>query len=142
MSIKQRWHKFKPLPEDITGRLKKLNSLFEPEEVLLAYLFGSLAEKESGEDVDLAVLPAKDNFADLRSKLCEVLGTERLDLVNLKTASPLLRFEVIKSGRLIYKRDDEVENAFEMATMREYKDTAYMRRRQTRILEERTKGWL
>lgn len=40
MSIKERWRKFKPLPEDIRGRVANLSSLFEREGVLLAYLFG------------------------------------------------------------------------------------------------------
>ena len=57
MSIKERWRKFKPLPEDIRERVSNLNSLFEREGVLLAYLFGSLARQEECEDVNLAILP-------------------------------------------------------------------------------------
>jgi predicted nucleotidyltransferase len=140
MSIKQRWHKFKPLPEDIRGRLGELNSLFEQEEVLLAYLFGSLV-RGKGNDVDMAALVDRDNLSRLREKLWEVLGTQRLDLVNLRTASPLLRFEVISTGVLVYKKNDDIENAFEMATIREYKDTAHLRKKQSLTLKERMQEW-
>lgn len=140
MSMKQRWYKFKPLPQDIRARLDRLHRLFHQEGVLLAYLFGSLAEKDSGDDVDLAVLPGKENLADLREKVWDALGTQRLDLVNLRSASPLLRFQVVKNGRLLYKRSEDIENTFELATLREYKDTAYMRKRQAKILEERIKN--
>jgi len=83
-------------------------------------------------------LPKKTGIAGLRGKICENLGTERVDLVNLRNASPLLRFEIISSGVLIYKRNDEIENNFEMAALREYKDTAYLRNRQEKILRART----
>jgi hypothetical protein len=148
MSIKKRWKGFKSLPQDIMERISDLNQLFEAEGVLLAYLFGSLAhigaaqDSPPPQDVDFAILPSRDNFSELRDKIIESLGTERLDLVNLKTASPLLRFEVIRSGKLIYKQNDEMENDFELSTLREYKDTAYLRRKQERVLEQRTKQWL
>ena len=107
--------------------------------MLLAYLFGSLAEREGGRDVDLAVLPGKEDLGNLREKLWKSLGTQRLDLVNLKTASPVLRFEVVKNGILLYKKNDDVETAFELAVLREYKDTAYMRKKQANILKKRIK---
>jgi len=142
MSIKQRWYKFKPLPPDIMEKIQSLRPTFEKKGVLLAYLFGSLAEKGSGEDVDLAILPGERDFTNMREALGEALGTERVDVVNLKMASPLLRYQVIKTGALIYKKDEEVETDFEMAVLREYRDTSYMRKKQAKILEARTKEWL
>lgn len=138
MSVKERWHKFRPLPENIRDRLRNLQGLFQQEGVLLAYLFGSLAHGDTGQDVDLAILPAKRNLASLRQKLWQLLGTQRLDLVNLKTASPVLRFEIIKNGLLIYKKDENVENDFELATLKQYKDTAYLRKKQVEVLKRRT----
>lgn len=141
MGIKERWKRSKPLPEDIKERLLNLATVFKQEEILLVYLFGSLAEGGREEDVDLAVLPGKEDFTRLRGKLVDFLGTERIDLVNLREASPLLRFEIIKNGRLIYKVSDEMENDFELSTLREYKDTAYLRRKQAETLRERTQRW-
>lgn len=140
MSVKQRWYKFEPLPEDIREKIPGLAPVFEAEGVFLAYLFGSLV-RGKGNDIDLAVLGDKEDFAGLREKLWEALGTQRLDLVNLKTASPLLRFQIISSGILVYKKSDEIENAFELASLREYRDTAYLRKKQTLTLRERMQKW-
>ncbi len=142
MGIKERWLGFEPLPPDIIERITQLKPVFEREGVRLAYLFGSLASGRPAQDVDLAVLPRDSNLGQLRRMIAEALGTERVDLVNLKVASPVLRFEVISTGRLIYKSDDQAENDFEMAALREYRDTAYLRARQSETLQERTHEWL
>jgi len=85
MAIKERWKRFKPLPEDIREKVSNLAPLFEGEGVLLAYLFGSLVRGE-GDDIDLAVLVNKDDLSNLRERIWEALGTQRLDLVNLNVA--------------------------------------------------------
>jgi predicted nucleotidyltransferase len=131
MSISEKWRRFKPLPEDINKRLLQLTCIFEEEKVLLAYLFGNLA----GEDIDLGVLLYDvDRLSSLREKLYEKLDTQRIDLINLKNATPLLKFEIIKTGILIYKESDEIENKFELSVIHQYRDTAYLRKRQNEIL--------
>jgi hypothetical protein len=92
-----------------------IHTLFEEAEVLLAYVFGSFLHTEASDDIDLAVLPGRRGLENLREKICETLSTQRVDLVNLKTASPLLRFEVLS--------------------------TAHLRKSQARMLEERKKRW-
>lgn len=136
----ERWKRFRSLPEDIRERVSKLESFFKEEGVELAYLFGSFPRSVNPDDIDIAVLYHGD-FASLRERLWEELGTQRLDLVNLGQAPPLLRFEVIRSGSVIYKRDDNSENSFEMKTLREYKDTSHLRKRQEIILREKTRKW-
>lgn len=108
---------------------------------MLAYLFGSLAHGDTGQDVDLAILPGRKSLASLRQKLWQILDTQRLDLVNLKTAPPVLRFEIIKNGRLIYKRDENAENNFELATLKLYKDTAYLRKKTGGSPQKKDRGW-
>ena len=111
MGMAERWARTRPLPDDIHKRLAALRPFLQRENVLLAYLFGSLAAGETGHDVDLALLMPKGRPAfPLREPLQGLLGTQRLDLVDLGKASPSLRFEVIRSGRLLYKVDDETEN--------------------------------
>lgn len=142
MGIKERWKGFKPLPEDIKERVSNLAPVFQRGEVLLAYLFGSLTRREQGKDVDLAVLPGRENFAELRENIRKVLDTQRFDLVNLKSAPSLLKFEIIRDGTLIYKKDEVIENEFELCVLREYKDRAPVRKKQMEILKERTrKRW-
>jgi predicted nucleotidyltransferase len=139
MGIAEKWRGLKPLPDNIRERLGLLVTLFEEAEVLLAYVFGSFLHTEASDDIDLAVLPGRRGLENLREKICETLSTQRVDLVNLKTASPLLRFEVLSTGSLIFKKNEPVENHFELSVIREYRDTAHLRKSQARMLEERKK---
>ena len=141
MGIAEKWRGLRPLPDDIRQRLGLLDTLFADADVLLAYVFGSFRHNETSADIDLAVLPGLRGLENLREKICETLSTQRVDLVNLKTASPILRFEVLRTGRLIFKKDEPVENSFELSVIREYRDTAHLRKSQARMLEERQKRW-
>lgn len=140
-----RWDGFERLPDDLRERVERLPAYLEAEGVLVAYLFGSLVEddepRREPKDVDLAVLLDAGAVWTLREGLRSLLGTERLDLVDLSTADPVLRFEVIRSGHPIYWRDDDTLNRFELDTMHLYRDTAPMRARQREYLRERTARW-
>jgi predicted nucleotidyltransferase len=75
-------------------------------ELELVVLFGSAAKgrMRPRSDVDLAV--SCMGAADLDSlylALAPRLGTDRLDLVDLRRASPLLMMEVARSGRPLYE---------------------------------------
>jgi len=142
----QRWNRHKPLPPDIKMRLENLASHFEKEGVMLAYLFGSLSEegktspRPSG-DVDLAILTKERPASELYEKLADALGTDRLDLVDLRHASPIMRYEVLRSGKPIYVSDKSAKERYEMDTIHIYRDTEPMRRRQREILKERMTAW-
>lgn len=102
MSIPERWAKFRQLSPDINQKLTQLIPLFEKEGVLLAYLFGSLSRGRGGHDVDLAILTRSGPAFRLRAAITDCLETERLDLVDLQQASPVLRFEILRTGQLLY----------------------------------------
>ena len=127
----ERWAGRRPLPEDVAERVAALAPLFERHGVRLAYLFGSLAAGRQGaRDVDLAVLPgpSTDDY-ELRVDIGERLGTDRFDLVDLGQANDVVRFEVIRGGRVLYAATPDVENDFERRTIAEYKDREPVRRR-------------
>ena len=155
MGIAERWKRFAPLPSDMENRLERLGPLFAEEGVLLAYLFGSLGQGKQGADVDLAFLvqdtprtarmgtsvPSSGAAFRLREPVCELLGTERLDLVDLRDAPPVLRFEILRTGRALYVADPEVQELFEMETIHLYRDTHYLRRQQREHLKEAFALW-
>ncbi len=141
MGIQERWRGFEPLPPETRARLDLLPRLFQQTGVLLAYVFGSFPHQEGAADIDLAILPGDGGLGELRETITEILNTERVDLVNLKTATLVLRFEVVSAGVLIFKRSDRVENSFELSTLREYRDTAHLRAVQAEMVEERNKRW-
>lgn len=138
MATAEKWHHFNPLPADIEQRLSRLNNLFAQEGVLLAYLFGSLARGGPAHDIDLALLlPAGKGPYHLQQAITDCLGTDRVDLVDLRRASPVLKFEIISNGRCLYQIEADTQLNFVLEGLRQYHDTNYLRRQQESILSER-----
>jgi hypothetical protein len=96
-------------------RDRLLAALVPREEVLEAYLFGSRARSEGSarSDLDVAVyvrepLPEAGPFgyaAELAAEVMRALGTDRLDLVVLNRAPPLLYHRVLRDGIRLFARD-------------------------------------
>jgi hypothetical protein len=115
-------------------------------EVKFAYVFGSCARGDTGplSDIDMAVfLDSRVEPFDFRLRLMETLsralGTERFDLVILNDASPVLRYEAMREGRVI-KESKSSRVEFETRTLAEYLDTAHMRDVQREYLKEQLGG--
>ena len=141
MSNPEKWRGFAPLPDDIQQALTNLPPRLAEAGVDLAYLFGSMVTG-AGQDVDIALLMADDAPAyPLREQVVAWLGTKRVDVVDLRLASPVLKFEVISNGRLLHTRTDDTQINFELATLREYQDTNYLRQTQEHLLRERLTTW-
>jgi hypothetical protein len=90
-------------------------------------------------DVDVAVLLSKgyDSAFDYRlhltGKLAEIIGRET-DVVILNAASPLLRYEAIKYGRVLFCRDENERVNFEERTLDEYLDMGRIEKEYLRCL--------
>lgn len=137
MSIAERWRGAPPLPPDIADRVQRLPELLRARGVGLAYLFGSAVGAGAPDDIDLAVLMREGRAYDLFPDLVRALGTDRLDLIDLAQAGPLLRFRVVRDGVVLFRDSEEAENEFELAAIREYRDTRYHRAVQDAYLRER-----
>lgn len=104
----------------------------------LLVLFGSAVKGRAGakSDLDLAVLC--DGPADLDTlflALAPRLRTDRLDLVDLRRASPILAFEVARSGRLLVERSPGLFRQFQSLASRRYADTRKLREAQRRAIQ-------
>ncbi len=79
--------------------------------VMAVFLFGSYGTEYQTEhsDIDFAVLsdPCLDigAEAEVLVGLTDILGTDRVDLVNLNKAPLNLQFRVVQTGRIIYEKD-------------------------------------
>jgi predicted nucleotidyltransferase len=128
----------KRLDEDDLGKMS--TSLHGRPEIIAAYCFGSQARAQSAHqrDVDIAVLADArlplHNLLALRRDLSLALGTDRLDLVDLRAAGPVLKRNVIAAEARFYCRNEHLANEFELRALSEYRDSAYRRRIQTDIL--------
>ena len=138
-----------PTALSLKDALAKLRALFRHSEAVLAYLFGSYAQREAGHgsDVDIAVLLEGDakklyeTYQELGLRVRDALGTERFDLLLLNDAPPALTFEVISTGSLIYARSDQDLNAFETNAIFACQDTVHLRAVQNEYLRRRAKEW-
>lgn len=91
----------------------------------LVYLFGSHAggQVHAGSDVDLAVLALTPITPlaryDLAQDLAHALGRD-VDLVDLASASTVMKKEVVANGRLLFSRAPSSRAAFEGRVLSEY----------------------
>jgi len=102
--------------------------LAQDRRVVAATVFGSARDGlvRPGSDLDLAILfhepLAPEEFLQFYADLCDLVpGVERVDLVRLNRADPILAFEAI-SGRFLCKNDPERAAAFFSLVCREYED--------------------
>jgi predicted nucleotidyltransferase len=122
--------------EEVAARLADLPLAIPTLELLV--LFGSTVKgrRRAGSDLDFAV--RFDGPADLDTMhlaLAARLGTDRLDLVDLRRAGPLLAFEVARSGRLLFERLQGMFHAFQSLASRRYADTGKLRAAQQRAIQ-------
>ena len=103
----------------------------------LLVLFGSVAKQRTTHrsDIDLAI--QCDVVADrttVHRVIAERLGTDRVDVVDLSRASPLLAFEIARTGRALYERLPGLFRQFQSLASRRYCDTEKFRRLQRRAI--------
>ena len=95
--------------------------------LIAVYLFGSAArgQRRQESDVDVAVLArhplAPETRWTLQERLADQLHSD-VDLVDLRTASTVMRAQVLASDRVLYEADTTVRQRFEMHTLSMYAD--------------------
>ena len=113
---------------------EKLRGYFvQRDEIRLVYIFGSIAKGCANKlsDVDIAVFISEDSTknypygyrAQVITDLMKILKTNNVDLVVLNRASPFLRFQVLRYGKLIFCRSKLERVRFQVRTFNEYNDT-------------------
>jgi hypothetical protein len=114
---------------DLSSRLAAI--LESLPEVELAYLFGSHAAGRARpeSDIDLGVQVAAEaaeqphaTLARLFDRLGCAVPSDRLDVVLLNHAPPLLRHRILATGQLLFARRPEARVRFATRTIRDYQD--------------------
>jgi predicted nucleotidyltransferase len=112
-------------------------------DVIVAYLFGSTARGQANRlsDVDVAVLldSSVDGEAALERQLKLMIDMDRfadreVQILILNRAAPLLAYQVIRDGRLLFERNRAERIAFEVRAMKLYFDLQPMLAVQNRAL--------
>jgi predicted nucleotidyltransferase len=120
---------------------EKLTPLFREKGLQMALLFGSVVSgrmhKQS--DIDLAFLYDEPlDILDLTNQVIRLLHIDKVDVIDLRTANPLLKFSVAAQSRILYERSPGLFNIFYSYALRRYIDTKKLRERQ----QESTKSFL
>lgn len=133
----------------IKEQQEKLNKIFKENQVILAYLFGSAARKKMAplSDIDIAVLFSKkvkeDDYFDRRLKLAskvdEVLGLYKTEVICLNEAPPLLKHRAVFYGAPIFISDSKLKRIFELRVLQEYEDFKYHLETSFRIMKRQIK---
>lgn len=145
MAVAEKWKGFSKLPVDIKIRLGQTEGLWKQREnILLVYLFGSLLNQQIAyppNDVDFAILfNTRQSYGEITAlleKLYNILGTKRIHMLDLNRANPVLKFDIVSSGKLLFSRDAGILNRFEHRVIKEHMDTEYLRKIQRWYLKDK-----
>ena len=90
-------------------------------------------------DIDVGVLVAPDQYksmdqtdpygytAQMNVEIAHILKCDKIDLVILNQAPPLLLREIVGKGKSVYCRSEVERSNFETAALKKHADTAHLR---------------
>jgi predicted nucleotidyltransferase len=107
-----------------------LAPLFCEETLKLVILFGSTASGKTHRksDIDLAFLYTTPiDRLTLANQVIRLLRTDRVDVVDLRRASPLVQFAVAQTGQVLFERAPGAYPEFCSLAFRRYVDTKKLR---------------
>jgi predicted nucleotidyltransferase len=116
--------------EEIIERLTQLFS--QRDEIVLAYLFGSVVEDKTHKfsDIDVGVYykkePSFKRHLQLINDVCKILETDDVDVVNMNAASPLIVHDILSFGELLVCRNDNFYVNLRIKTLRQYDDMMHI----------------
>ena len=118
---------------------EKLAVLYADRTLQCVLLFGSLTSGRRHEqsDIDLGFLfDGPVDILDVTNRVNRLLGSDNVDVVNLRRASPLLKFAASRKGIILYERDPGLFSQFRSLAYRMYVDTRKLRDARNRVIEE------
>lgn len=132
--------KQRDLNEVISILNENINFLKEQFDIKLIYIFGSYAKGKNNKnsDLDIAVLLGDYQAFDKINLISEFVGIfkrDDIDVVVLNEANSLLKFQVIKYGKVAYMVSEYEKVIFEARTLDEYMDMEFFRKRQNQIVD-------
>ncbi len=115
--------------------VQQLQALARQYQLELVILFGSRAKGTSrpGSDTDIAVLRRQgivppEKVLELTYRLGRALDMPNPELVDLRRASPLLKYEVARSGQALYEAEPGLFQRFHVLAWKLYQDDRIRRR--------------
>ena len=109
--------------------MEKFKDLAGKYQIELILVFGSQVEGtvHPESDVDIAVYSkhvlTEAEKINITYELCNILQTEKVDLVDIKTASPLLKKKIFENYTVLHQKDALLLYQLELASLYEYKES-------------------
>ncbi len=129
MSVKERWKGTRRIAFGTEESIALILPILEADHrILHAYLFGSRASKRNdmSSDIDVAIYTTRDfswqDYYLVHGEITKKLRSYRLDLAWMNMADPILCFEVIKDGKVLFYRNADKLNDFEWMAKKKYYD--------------------
>ena len=100
-----------------------------------AYIFGSFPRQvdKEPEDIDIAILVDNDQLGTFSVpsfiSLLEKILHYRVDLVLLNRAGEVLKYEVRRTGKLIFERSPDIGKRFEISSRKTYEDFLFLHKK-------------
>lgn len=113
------------------------------EDLLLGYLYGSFLVRNDFNDIDIGLLVAGERTPYELFKYAMRIASDlercitprcEVDLRVLNTAPLEFQYEVVKTGQVVFARDENVRVAFEADVLAKYLDLKYLYDRMNRAL--------
>lgn len=120
----------------------KIKELAEKYHLSMALLFGSQVEGKihSQSDIDFAYLSEKKlNLMEEAKLICDLMPifkSEKIDLVNLKKAPPLLLKRIFDNHQILFCRDKKIYYAYKIYAIRKYLEAKPLFRLRAESLEK------
>ncbi len=122
---------------------KRIKKIAQKYGLDLLLLFGSRATENNLEksDFDIAYLSKKKlnliKEAKLICDLAPIFKSERIDLVNLKKANPLLLFAITNNCQVLYQKDSLLFSSLRVYAFKQYVETKPLYEEKFKRLKER-----
>lgn len=123
--------------QDFDQKIK--NILKKEKDIILAYLFGSVARGEMTllSDIDIGILfdsginamQRLDIKLKLMGEISSACGLNKIDIVDMDKSSTLLNYNIIKHGKILRSVDENMRVRFETRMISRYLDEKYYLRR-------------
>ena len=113
----------KLIPSDLPQEIAKKFSIY------FLLLFGSKAEgtDTADSDVDIAVYAdhvlSEEEKINLAFELSLIFKTENIDLVDIKSASPMLKRKIFEKYKILYLKEPFILYQVELSSLREYDES-------------------
>ncbi len=123
---------------DLNQLKERLAPLCANPDVELVILFGSAVSGTTHpeSDLDVAIQGRQPlDVVETTNQVIRLLRTDRVDVVDLRRASPLLMMEIARGGMLLYEREPGLYVAFCSLAHRRYVDTAKLRAAQREAIQ-------